>query len=65
MTPEIIEKVHDMILNDRRVEVWTFFEAIGISQDTVITKNTYNAAYINHVVCAGGSEFKADDFTLS
>ena len=36
-TLEIIEKVHDMILNDRRVKVQTIFEAIGISYSTIIT----------------------------
>ena len=32
-----MEKVHDMILNDRRVKVREIVEAIGISHGTVIT----------------------------
>ena len=35
--PEIIEKVHDMILNDRRVKEREIVEAIGISHGRVIT----------------------------
>ena len=37
VTREIIEKVHDMILNDRRVKVREIVKAIGISYDMVIT----------------------------
>ena len=36
-TLEIIEKVHDMILNDRRVKVREIVEVIGISHVTVVT----------------------------
>ena len=36
-TPEIIKKVHDMILNHRRVKVREIVEAVGISHGTVIT----------------------------
>ena len=36
-TAEILEKVHDMILNDRRVKVQEIVEAIGILNGTVIT----------------------------
>ena len=35
-TPEIIEKVHNVILNARRVKVQEIFEAIGISHGAVI-----------------------------
>jgi len=35
--PEIIDKVHDIILTDRRVKVREFFEATGISHGTVIS----------------------------
>ena len=34
---EMIEKVRDMILNDRRVKLLGFVEAVGISHGTVIT----------------------------
>ena len=36
-TPEIIEKVHDMILNDRQVKVRKIVEAITISYGILIT----------------------------
>ena len=36
-TPEIMEKVYDMILNDQWVKARGIFEAIGISHDTLIT----------------------------
>ena len=36
-TPEIIDKVHDIILTDRRVKVRELFEATGISHGTVIS----------------------------
>ena len=36
-TPEIIEKVHDMNSNNRRVKVREIIEAIGLSYGTVIT----------------------------
>ena len=36
-TPEIIKKVHDMILNDRRVKVREIVKPIDISHGTVIT----------------------------
>ncbi|KAG5338762.1 SETMR methyltransferase, partial [Acromyrmex heyeri] len=35
--PEIIDKVHDIILTDRRVKVREFVEATGISHGTVIS----------------------------
>jgi histone-lysine N-methyltransferase SETMAR len=35
ITPEIIEQVHDMILDDRRMEVREIAETIGISKDYV------------------------------
>jgi transposase len=34
-TPEIIEQVHDMILNDRRMKVHEIAETIGISKERV------------------------------
>jgi len=36
-TPEIIDKVHDIVLIDRRVKVRDLVEAIGISHGTVIS----------------------------
>jgi len=36
-TPEIIEKVHDIVLTDRRVKVRELVEATGISHGTVIS----------------------------
>ncbi|KAG5343985.1 GVQW3 protein, partial [Acromyrmex heyeri] len=36
-TPEIIDKVHDMVLTDRRVKVRELVEATGISHGTVIS----------------------------
>ena len=36
-TPEIIDKVHDIVLTDRRVKVLKLVEATGISHDTVIS----------------------------
>ncbi|EGI68332.1 Histone-lysine N-methyltransferase SETMAR [Acromyrmex echinatior] len=36
-TPEIIDKVHDIVLIDRRVKVDELVEAIGISHGTVIS----------------------------
>jgi len=35
-TPEIIDKVHDIVLTDRRVKVRELIEATGISHGTVI-----------------------------
>ena len=35
--PEIIDKVHDIVLTDRRVKVRELFEATGISHGTVIS----------------------------
>ncbi|EYC30978.1 hypothetical protein Y032_0004g1883 [Ancylostoma ceylanicum] len=35
-TPEIIDKVHDMVLDDRRVKVNEIEEALGISHERVI-----------------------------
>jgi len=34
-TPEIIEQVHDMVLDDRRMKVREIVETIGISKDRV------------------------------
>jgi hypothetical protein len=34
-TPEIIEKVHDMVLDDRRMKVREISETIGISKERV------------------------------
>ena len=34
-TPEIIEQVHDMVLDDRRVKVREIAETIGISKERV------------------------------
>jgi len=36
-TPEIIDKVHDIVLTDRRAKVRELVEAIGISHGTVIS----------------------------
>ncbi|KYM94005.1 hypothetical protein ALC62_15376, partial [Cyphomyrmex costatus] len=36
-TPEIIDKVHDIVLTDRRVKVRELVEATGISHGTVIS----------------------------
>ena len=36
-TPEIIYKIHDIVLTDRRVKVRELVEATGISHDTVIS----------------------------
>ncbi|KAG5323773.1 SETMR methyltransferase, partial [Pseudoatta argentina] len=36
-TPEIIDKVHDIVLTDRRVKVRELIEATGISHGTVIS----------------------------
>ena len=36
-TPEIINKIHDMVLSDRRIKVREIVEATGISQDTVFS----------------------------
>ena len=35
--PEIIDKVHDIVLTDRRVKVRELVEATGISHSTVIS----------------------------
>ena len=34
-TPEMIDKIHDMVLDDRRIKVREIVEATGISQSTV------------------------------
>lgn len=34
-TPEIVKKVHDMILDDRRIKVREIAEAVGISKERV------------------------------
>jgi len=36
-TPEIIDKVHDIVFTDRRVKVHELVEATGISHGTVIS----------------------------
>jgi len=36
-TPEIIDKVHDIVLTDRQVKVHELVEATGISHGTVIS----------------------------
>ena len=36
-TPEMIDKIHDMVLNDRRIKVREIVEAIGISQGTLFS----------------------------
>jgi len=36
-TPEIIDKVHDIVLTNRRVKVRELVETIGISHGTVIS----------------------------
>ena len=36
-TPEIIDKIHDMVLSDRRIKVREIVEATGISQGTVFS----------------------------
>jgi len=36
-TPEIIDKIHDIVLTDRRVKVRELIEATGISHGTVIS----------------------------
>ena len=35
-TLEMIDKIHDMVLSDRRIKVREMVEATGISQDTVL-----------------------------
>ena len=35
--PEMIDKIHDMVLSDRRIKVCKIVEATGISQDTVFS----------------------------
>ena len=36
-TPEIIDKVHDIVLTDRRMKVRELVEATGISHGTIIS----------------------------
>ena len=36
-TPEMIDKIHDMVLNDRRVKLREIVEATGVSKGTVIS----------------------------
>ena len=36
-TPETIGRIHDMVLNDRRIKVREIVEAIGISQGTLFS----------------------------
>ena len=36
-TPEMIDKIHDMVLSDRRIKVREIVEATGISQVTVFS----------------------------
>ena len=36
-TPEMIDKIHDMVLSDRRIKVCEKVEATGISQGTVFS----------------------------
>ena len=36
-TPEMIEKIHDMVLSDRRIKVREIVEATGILQGTVFS----------------------------
>ena len=37
VTPETIEKIHDMVLSDRRFKVREIVEAIGISHGSVVS----------------------------
>ena len=34
-TPEMIDKIHDMVLSNRRINVREIVEATGTSQDTI------------------------------
>ncbi|CAH1953652.1 unnamed protein product [Acanthoscelides obtectus] len=36
-TPETLEKIHDMVLPDRRLKKWKFVEEIGISHGSVVS----------------------------
>ena len=36
-TPEMIDKIHDMVLSDRRIKVREIVEAIGTSQGTLFS----------------------------
>ena len=36
-TPEMIDKIHDMVLSDRRIKVREIVEATGVSQGTVFS----------------------------
>ena len=36
-TPEMIDKIHDMVLSDRRIKVHEIIEATSISQGTVFS----------------------------
>ncbi|EFN88747.1 Putative uncharacterized protein FLJ37770, partial [Harpegnathos saltator] len=36
-TPEMIDKIHDMVLSDRRIKVREIVEATSISQGTVFS----------------------------
>ena len=36
-TPEMIDKIHDMVLSDRRIKVCEIIVATGISQGTVFS----------------------------
>ena len=37
ITPEMIDKIHDIVLSDRRIKVREIVEAIDISQGTVFS----------------------------
>ena len=36
-TSETIKTIHDMVLADQRLKVWEIVEAIGISDDSVVS----------------------------
>ena len=49
-TPEMIAKIYDMVLSDRRIKVREIVKATGISQGTVfsILHITADATWIHH-----------------
>ena len=68
-TPEIIDKIHDMVLSDRRIKVREIVEATGISQGTVfsisITKldvKKISAWWVPHLLSEENERNRVVDF---
>uniref|UniRef100_T1HUZ9 Uncharacterized protein n=1 Tax=Rhodnius prolixus TaxID=13249 RepID=T1HUZ9_RHOPR len=50
-TPEIINKIHDMVMDDRRVKVREIASAVGISNERELMNSSMNDGYLEKYNC--------------